>query len=129
LSKIHEFIDVLKEGLCEHQKKCYPAVKWLLSEGYRASSRTRLMAMVYIEEAVRNPGVTIHPRDHSPAVRGDLDLLDTIRALIEGADVQEEPEKRIVSMFEFSNGGFRYVGGPVLRTKEPFEVFHDFLVD
>ena len=104
MSKIHEFVDRLKEGLTEHQKDCYGPVKWLVSTGARRSGRTYLMAVLAIEAAVSNPGYRVYLQDHFPGKRGDHYLINTIHSIIERADRARKPgQLRLMDMFKIYN--------------------------
>lgn len=92
------FMDEIKEGLTEHQKSCYYAIKWLMNPGLssRATGRTYLLAVIAIEEALSNPGTRIVLRDHFPGRDMDRYLMRTIQDIL-----SKFPDDKLVKMFRF----------------------------
>lgn len=63
--------------LSKVQKKHHKSIRWLLFDGERLG-RTSLLAFVYIEKALKNPGEWIKVRDHYPFKESDSMLLNVI---------------------------------------------------
>lgn len=74
----------MKIKLSKLQQEYYPAIKWLINDGPRASGRTTLLAVAFLEKAVETPGRKILVFDHFPIVRSVRDnMLDRVKALFE----------------------------------------------
>lgn len=56
-------MDLYLPALSKEQTKHVDSIRWLLSE-QRASGRTFLLAYCFVEYALMNPGVWVHPWDH-----------------------------------------------------------------
>ena len=55
--------------LTPKQQSHYESVRWLIRDGNRRSGRTFLMAYIFVEEALQNPGRTIHIFNHMVGMR------------------------------------------------------------
>lgn len=115
------FINKIKDNLTEHQKDCYPAVKWLMNMGARASGRTYLMAVIAIEEAISNPGMRIIAQDHIPDRRANEYLIRMIQDIL-----CKYADEKVRKRFTFERDSFVYckpLEQPYL--KEPFRMRMD----
>jgi len=76
--------DAFKIVLSPKQKEYLPALEWLfLGAGNRGEGRTFLMAYVFIQKALNNPGKEIKVFDHTQdGFRNDREMLWTIEFLL-----------------------------------------------
>lgn len=65
--------------LSKLQEKHLSAVRWLIADGPKCSGRSFLMAMCFIEKAIRHPGRSINFFDHDRSVSGK----NNIRLVVE----------------------------------------------
>jgi hypothetical protein len=81
--------------LLSHQSKHKESVKWLISsEGNSQDGRSFLMAYLYIEIAMENPGIAIYYTDHNPALKASVNGVgDILRGLT----------KKMMQEFKFFN--------------------------
>ena len=73
---------VLDITVTEEQKARYEVIKWLISDDNRAEGRTYLMALAFIDKAMKNKGKPVRIFDHSPVVNSHLYLLNVIGNII-----------------------------------------------
>lgn len=101
------------------QEEHLKAVKWLLDcNCFRASGRSYLMAVVFIDMAMRYPGQKICIYDHFPAVQAKERILRLIKniitselkALPEETEKQRKEKAEILQRFKFYCDGFMYDG-------------------
>ena len=68
--------------LTKTQEKHFEAIKWLLTENYRAEGRSYLMSYIFIEEALEYPGRSIRIFDHYPTEESKGHLMTRLFLLV-----------------------------------------------
>ncbi len=72
------------------QRRYFAAVRWMMTDPLpygRCTGRSYVIAVMYIEEALKNLGNYVHYRDNYPSKRANDNLGDTIHMIIKGNPV------------------------------------------
>lgn len=108
----------LENLLTPTQKECLPAARWLVNQNVRREGRTFLLAVAYIEEALRNPGRRIHVVDHYPTRAANEHLMCMIEDIVRG--MENNPGFKAVSRgFKVVRGEAIVFWGPILTSRFP----------
>lgn len=75
--------------LTEQQEKHLDTVRWLISDGNRASGRTYILSVAYLEKAFKNIGMKIVVSDHFRSIMSDRHLVNEIIRLFYKYDLCE----------------------------------------
>lgn len=87
-----DLTNICKQTLTKEQQKHYDSIAWLLSEGNRGQGRSRVLAAVIIDEALRTGGNMVI-RDHTEFHQGGKDQMSVIRNAANIADILEKHVK------------------------------------
>lgn len=68
VSKLYTQETVLDIKVTEEQKSRYEAIRWLISDDNRQEGRTYLMALAFIDKAMKNKGRPVRIFDHNTDV-------------------------------------------------------------